>query len=205
MKKLLLLAFGVIPFFCYPQGSLSQSAAQQYAVINENAFIDNSDMTVYNLLNAFYKESLNSDAGEVSQKTIDQVKKIMADNNFPNRNLLEILLFYQDQLRLMAERNEKPNTSFQILTTDVLATQSEKIYGKVPVLIQIYKGETFMVAYMDDKAQAIFKEILVSYPDCIPARVYNCMLTTDEAEKQRLSAALKKERPNHWMVKQFLK
>jgi len=205
MKKLLLLAFSIIPFFCFSQGSLSQAAAQQYTVINDNAFIDRDDLRIFNLFEKFYQETLNSDKGEMSAKTVDEIKTIMADNNFPNRNLLEILLMYQDQLRLMAERNEKPNSSFQILTTDVLATQSEKIYGKVPVLIQIYKGETFMVAYMDDKAQSIFKEILVTNTDCIPARVYNCILTKDKAEKKRLLDALKKERPNHWMVKQFLK
>lgn len=205
MRKSLAFIFAIFPLLCFSQNMLTKAAAKEFEIINQNTFIDSSDTTVYDVLERFYEEGLNDDAGEVSQKTIDRITAIMGDANFPNRNLLEILLIYQDELRHMAERNEKPNTSFQIMTTDLLATQCEKIYGKVSVLIQIYQGETFMVAYFDDKALALFKDILTTYPNCIPARVYKCILTKDEAEKQRLSDALKKERPNHWMVKQFLK
>lgn len=206
MRKLLLLLSIFITFNSgLAQNTLSQAAIKQYEAINKSAVIDGNDMTVYNLLDAFYEEVLNADAGEPSQLTVDKIQAVMADETIPNRNLLEILLIYQDQLRLMAERNEKSNPGFQFMTTDLLARESKKIYGKVPVLIQIYQGEAFMVAYQDDKAQAIFKAILADYPNCMPARVYDCILTKDEAEKQRLTAALKKEKPNHWMVQQFLK
>jgi uncharacterized protein (DUF433 family) len=205
MKKLLLLFTFITATSGFAQNTLSQAAIKQYEAINKSAVIDGKDMTVYNLLDAFYTEGLNADAGEPSQQTIEKITAVMADEKTPNRNLLEILLIYTDQLRIMAEKNEKNNPGFQFMTTDLLARESIKIYGKVPVLIQIYQGEAFMVAYQDDKAQAIFKAILAEYPDCMPARVYDCMLTKDEAEKQRLTAALKKEKPNHWMVKQFLK
>lgn len=205
MKKLLTLIALIAVSTVFSQNTLSQAAIKQYEAINAATVIDGKDMTVYKLLDALYQEGLNTDEGAPSQKTINEITRIMADSTIPNRNLLEILLIYQDQLRLMAEQNEKPNSGFQFMTTDLLARESQKIYGKVPILIQIYQGEAFMVAYNDDKARAIFKEILAAYPDCVPARVYSCMLTKDEAEKQRLANALKKERPNHWMVQQFLK
>lgn len=206
MKKQLLFLFILITAnYSFAQTTLSQAAIVQYEAINKSAVIDGKDMTVYNLLDAFYKEVLNADAGEASQETISKISEVMENENTPNRNILEILLIYQDQLRFMAERNEKSNPGYQFLTTDLLARESTKIYGKVPVLIRIYQGEAFMAAYEDDKAQAVFKAILAEYPDCMPARVYSCILTKDEAEQQRLAAALKKEKPNHWMVMQFLK
>lgn len=205
MKKLVLLITLIAVSTVFSQNTLSQAAIKQFEAINSATVIDSKDMRVYTLLDVFYEENLNADNGSPSQESIDQISEIMTDEKFPNRNLLEILLIYQDQLRFMAERNEKPNPGYQFMTTDLLARESKKIYGKVPVLIQIYQGEAFMVAYNDDKAQAIFKEILTTNPDCMPARVYSCMLTKDEAEKKRLTEALKKERPNHWMVQQFLK
>jgi hypothetical protein len=205
MKKLLSLITLITVATVFSQNTLSQAAIKQYEAINSATVIDSKDMTVYKLLDAFYEENLNADNGSPSQHTITKISEIMADEKFPNRNLLEILLMYQDQLRYMAENNEKLNPGFQFMTTDLLARESQKIYGKVPVLIQIYQGEAFMIAHNDDKAQAIFKEILTTNPDCMPARVYSCMLTKDEAEKKRLTEVLKKERPNHWMVQQFLK
>jgi len=203
MKKLLLAALFVTSL-TFAQSPLVDEAAKEFEKINKAAVTNSKDLKVFTLLEAFYKEALKSDDGELTQGTIDDITKLMETPDLPNLNILQIFLMYQGYIAEMDENKQPMDTEFQLLTTDVLVTESTKIYKKVPTIITIYRGEALMSVKKDEEAIALFKNLLVTQPDCVPAKIYTYLLSKNETERTQLAAALKKDRPNHWMVKEFL-
>jgi len=203
MKKVLLTAL-FITSVAIAQNPLIDEAAKEFENINKTAVTNSKDLKVYNVLEVFYKEALKTDDGELTQGTIDDITKLMEAPETPNLNILQIFLMYQGYIAEMDEAKQPMDPEFQLLTTNVLIKESAKIYKKTPTIITIYRGEALMSGEKTTEARALFKDLLVSQPDCVPAKIYTYLLSENETERNQLSAALKKERPNHWMVKEFL-
>lgn len=203
MKKVLLAALFVTSV-AFSQNPLVDEAAKEFENVNKAAVINPKDLKVYNLLETFYKEALKTDDGELTQGTIDDITKLMETPETPNLNILQIFLMYQGYISEMDEAKQEMDPEFQMLTTDVLVKESTKIYKKVPTIITIYRGEALMSAEKTAEARTLFKTLLAAQPDCIPAKIYTYLLSENETERTQLAAAIKKERPNHWMVKEFL-
>lgn len=203
MKKLLLAALFVTSA-AFAQNPLVDEAAKEFEQINKTAVINGKDLKVYNLLESFYKEALKTDDGELTQGTIDDITKLMEAPETPNSNILQIFLMYQGYIAEMDENQQPMDPDFQLMTTDVLVNESTKIYKKVPTIITIYRGEALMSGERNEEAKTLFKNLLAVQPDCIPAKIYTYLLSENETERQQIATALKKERPNHWMVKDFL-
>lgn len=204
MKKILLAALFATSF-AFAQNPMLDEAAKEFEKINASAVTNGKDLKVYNLLESFYKEALKTDDGELTQGTVDDITKLMETPNLPNGNILQIFLMYQGYIAEMDEAKQPMDPDFQLLATDVLVKESTKIYKKVPTIITIYRGEALMSGEKTTEARTLFKNLLVAQPDCIPAKIYSYLLSENEAEREQIAAALKKERPNHWMVKDFLK
>lgn len=203
MKKILLAAL-LITSVAFAQNPMLDEAAKEFEKINTSAVTNSKDLKVYNLLETFYKEALKTDDGELTQGTIDDITKLMESPDVANINILQIFLMYQGYIAEMDENKQPMDPDFQLLATDVLVKESTKIYKKVPTIITIYRGEALMSGEKTEEARTLFKNLLATQPDCVPAKIYTYLLSENETERTQIATALKKERPNHWMVKDFL-
>lgn len=191
-KKFLIILF--ISFNVFTQ--TSESRINQ---LREGTKIDNQDRAVFELLDEFYDQGLQSDAGELSTNMSKKIDKLYQNKKTKNRHLLVMFLAYQDHISQTVAIGKRSNTKFQVdLMTD-LAYEFKNIYNKIPAIIYIYKFEALDSNRQNDEATKVIDEGLLEYPDSIPLKVYKFLSSKDEAIKTDLI----KNHSNHWMVKQF--
>lgn len=197
MKKLVLALF-----FFFGVQAFSQTAAaakEIFEKIKKESKIDGNDKAVYNLLDEFYDKNLQSENDEMTSETVEKIQRLATDPNTKNIHVLMLFLMYQQHISQTAAVGKEPNPEFQIETMRLLENETKEIYGKVPVIIYIYKYEALDSGNKKDEAKAAALQGLKEYPDSVPLKVYTYLTTKDDKIKNDLI----KNHPNHWMVKQF--
>lgn len=197
MKKLVLLLFFFFGMYAFSQ--TAAAAKEVFEKIKKESKIDGNDKTIYNLLDEFYDKNLQSENDEMTSEMVEEIQRLATDPNTKNIHILMLFLMYQQHISQTAAIGKEPNPEFQIETMRLLENETKEIYGKVPVIIYIYKYEALDNGNKKDEAKAAALQGLKEYPASVPLKVYNYTATKDETIKNDLI----KNHPNHWMVKQF--
>ncbi|MBX2931525.1 MAG: hypothetical protein KF781_06220 [Chitinophagaceae bacterium] len=167
--------------------------------IKKDTKIDKDDNTIYNLLNDFYEQALQSDEGELKPDIPLKIQKLYEDKNTKNIHILIMLLTYQEHISETAAVGKKPDSEFQVNLMTDLENEMKAIYDKIPPIIYIYKAEALSSNGQKNNASIIVSKGLVEYPNSIPLKVYKYIETNDEKIKNDLI----QNHSNHWMIKQF--
>lgn len=197
MKKIILFLFLI-----FTVNSFSQQSEEYTKFIEEikrDSKSDKNDKTVFDLLNNFYEQVLQSDNGELNQNTLHMIEELYADPNAKNLQILSMFLTYQQLISESFGAGTEPDTTLQLNLLNDLESELEKVYGKVPVIVKIYKAEALNSAGQSQKYSELLKQSLIDFPDSVPLKVYSYLDTKDE----KLKLNLINEHSNHWMVKQF--
>ncbi|MBW8359241.1 MAG: hypothetical protein K0M63_05475 [Weeksellaceae bacterium] len=197
MKKLiLLLAFAVsLPLFAQQ----TKDDEQFIAHLKKDTRTDKNDRAVWNLLNDFYEEALQSDAGELNRKTVEKMQKLYADKRAKNMQILNLFMAYNNHISQTAAQGKTPDSGLQVDLMLELEKEMADTYGKVPAIVRIYKAEALVSNGQHKESADVISAGLLEYPGSVPLKVYHFLETNDE----RLKTDLIKNHPDHWMVKQF--
>jgi hypothetical protein len=161
--------------------------------------VDKNDFEVFTLLERFYNEALQSDKGELSQKTVETINGYRTNNKIKNWHLLILFLMYQDHISQTAAKGKQPNGEFQIACIQRLESEMQSLYKKTPVIVYIYKAEALESAGRRDDAKAFVAASLQKVPNSIPLKVYRYLDSKDEEIRKDLV----QNHSTHWMVQQF--
>ena len=161
--------------------------------------VDKNDLEVFSLLESFYQEALQSNEGELSQKTAEKINAYARDGRIKNKHLLTLFLMYQDHISQTAAKGRHPNVEYQLGCIQRLESEVNSLYQKVPTIVYIYKAEALQSAGRTDEAKALVAASLQKVPNSIPLKVYRYLDSKDEAIKQDLT----QNHSKHWMVQQF--
>ncbi|WP_415325067.1 hypothetical protein [Chryseobacterium sp. MMS23-Vi53] len=197
MKKLFFLFLLFIGLNISAQ--TAATAKEVFKKLKTEAKIDGNDKEVYNLLDEFYNKSLQADNDEMTSETIEKIQRLASDPNTKNLHILMLFLMYQQHITQTAMVGKPSNPELQIEIMRLLEDETKNVYGKIPVIVYIYKYEALDSGKQEDLARATVAQGLKEYPDSIPLKVYSYLNTKDEKIKNDLI----KNHPNHWMVKQF--
>jgi hypothetical protein len=191
----------LISVSAFTQSPVDKFLDSTFKALKATHGIDKSDMKVYELLDAFYDEALQSDAGEVTPSTRDRVHAYMDNEKALNKHLLILFLMYQEHVGDAAKHRRAPNPEFQVATIKLVEKEFESIYQKVPAIVYIYKAEALGGAGKDDEANAVVQSALKKYPNSIPLKVYSYMDTKSESMRKDLI----NNHSKHWMVQLMVK
>lgn len=197
MKKLILTIF-----FCIGLNTFAQTGNQVkdiFLKIKQESNIDRNNKAVYDILDEFYTKSLQAENDEMTPETVQRIEKLASNPDTKNLHILLLFLMYQQHLSRTSMAGKTPDTEFQAEAMKLLENETKDIYGKVPVIIYIYKAEALDGAGKKEDAKAVVDQGLKEYPDSVPLKVYSYLNTKDEV----LRNDLVKNHPNHWMVLQF--
>ncbi|MGC5746880.1 hypothetical protein [Chryseobacterium sp. NFX27] len=197
MKKLILTIF-----FCIGLNTFAQTGNQVkdiFLKIKQESNIDRNNKAVYDILDEFYTKSLQAENDEMTPETVQRIEKLASNPDTKNLHILLLFLMYQQHLSRTSMAGKTPDTEFQTEAMKLLENETKGIYGKVPVIIYIYKAEALDGAGKKEDAKAAVDQGLKEYPDSVPLKVYSYLNTKDEV----LRNDLVKNHPNHWMVLQF--
>jgi hypothetical protein len=179
--------------------AFAQPNEARISQMREGVKIDNQDKTVFNLLEEFYLQGLQSDSGELPQDMPKKINKIYQNKKTKNRHLLVMFMAYQDHISQTAAVGKRPNAKFQVELITDLAYEFKNIFNKIPAIVYIYQVEALDTSGQKEKAATTVDEGLAEYPNSVPLKVYKFLISKDEAIKTDLI----NNHPNHWMVKQF--
>ncbi|MBC3542237.1 hypothetical protein ACFSC6_13645 [Rufibacter sediminis] len=193
MKKLYII-FLFISF-----NALAQVDEARISKIRGNTKIDNQDKAVLNLMEEFYTQMLQSDAGKLSPNTPEKLDNLLRNGRTRNRHLLVMFMVYQQHISQTAASGKRPDTKFQVELMTDLAFEFKNIYNEVPAIIYVYQSEALNSSGQNQEALKIIEEGLTVYPNSVPLKVYKYLGTKDDALKIDLIG----NHSNHWMVKQF--
>jgi hypothetical protein len=197
MKKLILTIF-----FCIGLNTFAQTGNQVkdiFLKIKQESKIDRNDKAVYDILDEFYTKSLQAENDEMTPETVQRIEKLASNPDTKNLHILLLFLMYQQHLSRTSMAGKTPDTEFQTEAMKLLENETQDVYGKVPVIIYIYKAEALDGAGKKEDAKAAVDQGLKEYPDSVPLKVYSYLNTKDEVLRNDLI----KNHPNHWMVLQF--
>jgi len=197
MKKTILILFLI-----FTVNSFSQQSEEYTKFIEEikhNFKSDKNDKTVFNLLNDFYEQVLQSDNGELNQNTLRTIQELYADHDAKNLQILSMFLAYQEHISESFGAGSEPDTTFQLNLLNDLESELDTVYGNIPVIIKIYKAEALNSAGQNQEYGELLRQSLIEFPNSVPLKVYSYLDTKDE----KLKIDLIKNHSNHWMVQQF--
>lgn len=172
--------------------------------LKENSNINKKDKTILKLLNSLYDETLQADDGNLSQKTIQKYQAYKEDSKLTNWPIFYLFETYQNEITQTELGKKKNNKDLRTALMKLLSGELIDLYQTIPPIVLVYMGEALMNSGSNARAQTHFKMSLEFYPESIPLKVYNYLLTDDKNVKEAISADLTKNHKNHWMVKQFL-
>lgn len=161
--------------------------------------IDNQDKAVFNLLDEFYNQVLQSDLGELNPTIPKKIEKLYQNKKTKNRHLLMMFMAYQDHISQTSAVGKRPNTKFQVELMTDLAYEFKNIFNRIPALIYVYKFEALDTSGKNEESAKVIDEGLTEYPDSVPLKVYKFLISKDNDIKTDLI----NNHSNHWMVKQF--
>ena len=90
-----------------------------------------------------------------------------------------------------------------LLTISELGIRYERRFGNIHPLIYLHIAESLINMNLNEYAIVYINEILLIHPDFVPAKVYSWQLEENPAIKQRKYNELKRNHPNHWIVRQI--
>ena len=161
--------------------------------------IDQSDKTVFEILNNFYEEILQSETGEMKPETINKIQSFYSDNNSKNKHIINMFFAYQNHITETAAVGKQPNSKFQVDLICDLEEEIKNVYGNVPIIVLIYKAEALNSNGQTKEAASLISKSLNIFPSSIPLKVYKYLDSKDE----KIKLDLIKNHSNHWMVQQF--
>jgi len=197
MKKLLLLILILVSFKSNSQQT--ETYKNFIEQLKKDSKTDKNDKTVYNLLNDFYEQVLQSEKGELTPEIPERIQKLYENKNAKNLQILNMFFAYQEHISQTAAVGKKTDPNFQVNLMTDLESEIKNTYGKVPVLIRIYKSEALESDGQTEEAAKLISESLVEYPDSVPLKVYKYLGTKDETIRKDLI----QNHSNHWMVVQY--
>lgn len=197
MKKIVFIALTFLSIQAFSQQNDAYKEFIDKA--KKEAIVDGQDMEVYDLLNDFYEQVLQSDTGELNPDVPTRIKHLYENKDAKNKHLLIMFLGYQDYISATVGARQKLDEDFQLSLVEDLEHEIEKTYGKVPVLILIYKVEALRSAGKMEEAKKMISNGLKNFPNSVSLKVYSYVDTEDEAIKMYLV----KNHSNHWMVREF--
>lgn len=124
MKKNFLLLFLIFTINSFSQQS--EEYTKFIKEIKSNSKTDKNDKTVFNLLNDFYEQVLQSDNGELNQNTLHAIEELYAGDNSRNLQILSIFLAYQGHISESFEAGSVPDSSFQLNLLNDLESELKK-------------------------------------------------------------------------------
>jgi hypothetical protein len=196
MKKLSL----IILFISFNVFSQQNEAYKKYInQLKAESNIDSEDKTIFDLLNDFYIQGLQSDAGELSSEIPKKIEKLYQSKKTKNRHLLLMFMAYQDHITKTAAVGKKPNSNFQVDLMNDLESEFQSIFNKIPTIIYIYKAEALISNGQQAESLKTIERGLTVYPDSVPLKVYKYLDTKSDEIKNDLIV----NHAKHWMVKQF--
>lgn len=177
----------------------SQNSDSRINQLRKDVKIDAQDKEVFELLEEFYEQVLQSDLGELNSNMPKKIDKLYNNKKTKNRHLLLMFMAYQDHISQTLAKGKKSNTKFQVELMNDLAYEFKNIFNKIPAIIYIYKFETLDTSGQNEEAAKTIEEGLTEYPNSIPLKVYKFQISKDNEIKTDLI----NNHSNHWMVKQF--
>lgn len=199
MRLFIFLFFSSLSFAGSAQSGMESFLDSTVTALKAQSKIDKNDFAVYSLLESFYQEALQSDQGDLSQKTVRSINAFTANDNIKNKYLLTLFLMYQDHITQTAAQGRRPNTAYQLGCIQRLENEMQSVYQKLPTIVYIYKAEALQSAGHADAAKAFVAACLEKVPNSIPLKVYQYLGSRDEKIKNDLI----QNHAKHWMVQQF--
>lgn len=197
MKFLLTILLTVLLHTVQSQDLAMIQQAIEMAI--QSSKINTEDKTALVLVNDLYEGFLQDDLGMGSQELFNRMDNFLKNPNSYNKHLITLVVAYQDYVEQVTAAGMKPDNKIQLFLIDKAEEEYQKLYGKVPTLVFIYKAEAYNADKQYVKADQIIAEGLKIYPNSIPLKVYYFLSTEDESVKKDLI----ENHSNHWMVKQF--
>ncbi|MEN2400177.1 hypothetical protein GKZ90_0010335 [Flavobacterium sp. MC2016-06] len=197
MKNLTLILFFISSIHSFSQRS--EEYNKFIKEIKKNAKTDKNDQTVLNLLNDFYNQVLQSEKGDLNADIPERLQKLYSDKNAKNLQIMSMFLAYQEYISQTVAGNKETDPNFQFNLITDLENEVKNTYGKVPIIVNIFKAETLKLNGQSKEYTELISKSLVEFPDSIPLKVYKYLDTKDEKTKDDLV----QNHPNHWMVQQF--
>lgn len=197
MKNLILFILFFLSINIYSQRS--EEYTKLIEQLKANAQVDKNDKTVFNILDDFYDQVLQSESGELKADIPERIQKIFSDKNAKNIQILKMFLVYQEHISQTAAAGKQPDPNFQVNLMTDLESEVKSVYGKVPVIIEIYKAEALNSNGQAKESAEMVSRSLEKFPDSIPLKIYKYLNTKDEKIKKDLIT----NHANHWMVQQF--
>ncbi|MBI5475702.1 MAG: hypothetical protein HY964_03085 [Ignavibacteriales bacterium] len=155
---------------------------------------DSSDKLCKILFDDFY-DSFESDEGlgnsKITKATIN-LFRYSEDTLLQNRQLAELLYGYINSV-------SKPDTALEWIR--VLKEEYPKVYGQLHPLILLYEGESLINSKRINEAHQHFLDFYKLYPSSVMAMVYIFETETNPALSKTWLSILKRQHPNHWVVK----
>ena len=199
IKSIIFFAF-FIPLLSFSQSENFDSLLVEFDSVKKETIIDGEDRKVFDLLEDLYKETLQSNKGGISKKTIAKYIKLSADTELKNKNILFLFNTYQNYISETLAAGKITDPLYQQKIMNLLSFECISIYNQIPAIVFIYMGEALMNNKESENAIQHFDLALGFYPSSIPMKIYKFLL--DEENNKELKDELIKKHSKHWMVKQ---
>jgi hypothetical protein len=197
-------AIAVLILFLFSANVYSQTRVKKFldstlSQLKTQSQTDKNDLNVFSLLESFYSEVLQSDKGELSPETAQKINTYARDGKIKNKHLLILFLMYQDHISQTAAQGKRPNAEYQVACINLLESEMQSIYQKVPTIVYIYKAEALHSSGRNSEAMSLVDASLKKNPTSIPLKIYKYLDSRDENIKRDLV----ENHSGHWMVQQF--
>jgi hypothetical protein len=96
-----------------------------------------------------------------------------------------------------------PYPALALMIIFELETRYERRFGSIHPLIYLHIAESLINMNSNEFAIEYINKILLIHPDFVPAKVYSWQLEENPTIKQRKYNELKRNHPNHWIVRQI--
>ncbi|TXF74906.1 hypothetical protein [Chryseobacterium sp.] len=205
MKKIILsFIFLIAAQLFSAQGDTNyEKTLKDFMLFKKNVKIDPKNKSVLNVLNAMYDETLQSDAGILSDRTAKEYDRLLNESNVPNQQVLYLYKKYQTYIAENSVNGKKPDAEYQLNLVKLLAGESIYSLDNLPKIVAVFMAESLISSGNYEAAKNNIDLSLKRYPDSIPLNVYKYYLNKENNIK--LKEKLLKEHPNHWMVQSFVR
>lgn len=201
MKIKLLFIILFLSFNLHSQKSVYDSLKVELNIFKKNVKIDKSDLSIYELLNNFYHENLQTNKG-LSNSTLKTYREFSESDSLKNKSILFLFNKYQYHISKTATIGKNPDPEFQIAVMKLLAGECVEIFDSIPAIVLIYMGEALMSNQLNEKALEHFEISYKFYPDSIPIMIYLVLL--DEKKHSKVKKKLLRKHKKHWMVQKMI-
>lgn len=197
MKKIVIIFFIIVSSNLFAQKTEAYNSFIKE--LKKDSKIDKDDKTVYNLLNNFYDEMLQSDAGGIEPETLKKITDFYANKDSKNKQILNMFIAYQNNISDAVTVGNLPDPKFQLELINDLQEEIRNTYNDIPIIVLIYKVEALNSDNQLKESANLIESSLKSFPNSIPLKVYKYLYSKDEKIKNDLV----RNHSKHWMVLKF--